>query len=265
MITKEMQIEIFKSLPTSVTVGADMLTITKEYSKRLAVPPAPEKYPLVLIDYFADTKDARNSPINKILSQKLTPAIEGAADAGCATTYTIDADRTEEDDYWNGATIRYTSGANAGQRRLVTDFIASEHKIVHEAFDSAPAEGDTYVFEQDWVWGMGKRKRITLSLQCHAIDVTSPSYHHRNDIVNQMLMDLEIWAMRDLPAVLRKFGACVVGENPISELGLVMGESIASQGLDIILQYPVMYSVHAGTIEEVEHTTKLIDEEGNEY
>jgi len=69
--------------------------------------------------------------------------VTGTADSGSETT-TVDAERTEAEDYWNGAYIYFTSGDNAGLARKVTDFDAGTDTITHAAFPEAVAEGDTY-------------------------------------------------------------------------------------------------------------------------
>jgi len=68
----------------------------------------------------------------------------GTADSGSNTT-TIDAERTEAMDYWNGYYIKYGSGPNAGCERLITDFDSAIDKLWHDAFPYAVATGDTYV------------------------------------------------------------------------------------------------------------------------
>jgi len=69
----------------------------------------------------------------------------GTADAGGDTTHTVDAERTEAEDYWNGYYIKYTSGDNAGLNRLITDFVAATDTITHLAFPNGVSAGDTYV------------------------------------------------------------------------------------------------------------------------
>lgn len=70
--------------------------------------------------------------------------IGGTADSGSTST-TVDAERTETDDYWNGAYILYTSGPNDGLSRKITDFDAATDTITHDAFPSAVAAGHTYL------------------------------------------------------------------------------------------------------------------------
>lgn len=73
-----------------------------------------------------------------------TGAIGGTADSGTTTT-TVDAERTEADDYWNNAYILFTSGSNNGLSRKITDFDAVTDTITHEAFPNAVAVGNTYL------------------------------------------------------------------------------------------------------------------------
>ena len=71
-------------------------------------------------------------------------AIGGTADSGSTTT-TVDSERTEADDYWNGAYILFTSGPNDGLSRKIADFDAATDTITHEAFPNAVASGHTYL------------------------------------------------------------------------------------------------------------------------
>jgi len=68
----------------------------------------------------------------------------GTADSGTTTT-TVDAERTEGDDYWNGQYIQYITGPNIGLNRLITDFVAATDTITHVAFPTAVAAGHEYL------------------------------------------------------------------------------------------------------------------------
>ena len=68
----------------------------------------------------------------------------GTADAGGDATHTVDAERTEAEDFWNDSYITFTSGTNNGLTRLVTDFVAATDTLTHDAFPAVVALGDTY-------------------------------------------------------------------------------------------------------------------------
>lgn len=68
----------------------------------------------------------------------------GTADSGSTTT-TVDTERTEAMDYWNGYYIKYTSGDNAGEYKLITDFDSGTDTLTHLAFSNAVSAGDQYV------------------------------------------------------------------------------------------------------------------------
>lgn len=71
--------------------------------------------------------------------------IGGTADSGnVGGTTTVDAERTEADDYWNGATIIYVTGSNIGVTRAITDFDAATDTITHAAFANQVVAGDQY-------------------------------------------------------------------------------------------------------------------------
>ena len=74
--------------------------------------------------------------------------VNGTADAGGSTTTTVDTERTEDDDHWNGEYIEYKTGSNAGVRKLITDFDAGTDTITHDAFDNAVSEDDTYFISE---------------------------------------------------------------------------------------------------------------------
>ncbi len=58
------------------------------------------------------------------LSRWMSSGANGSADSGDTTTM-VDTARTEANDVWNGSLIVFTSGAIAGQCRLITDFDAA--------------------------------------------------------------------------------------------------------------------------------------------
>jgi len=69
----------------------------------------------------------------------------GTADAGGSVTTTVDAERTEADDYWNWYFIKFGSGPNSGYERVISDFDSGLDKIHHASFPNAVAATDTYV------------------------------------------------------------------------------------------------------------------------
>jgi hypothetical protein len=82
-----------------------------------------------------------------VASQSIGAALVTAqtADAGSTQTTVRDAARTEADDFWNGKLIRFTSGALAGQSRIITDFLAATDDIVYDPLTAAGASaGDLY-------------------------------------------------------------------------------------------------------------------------
>jgi len=66
----------------------------------------------------------------------------GIGDAGSTVR---DAARTEANDFWNNKIIRFTSGANSGISRVITDFLAATDDIVWAGdLPAIPGVGDTY-------------------------------------------------------------------------------------------------------------------------
>lgn len=69
----------------------------------------------------------------------------GVADAGGDATHLVDAALTQADDFWNGKKVRFTSGANNGLVRGITDFVAATDTITFApAVAAAVGAGDTY-------------------------------------------------------------------------------------------------------------------------
>jgi len=70
----------------------------------------------------------------------------GTADAGSDTNTLRDAARTETDDYWNGQTLHFISGANIGLSRAIVGFAAATDDIeLRPAFPNVIGVGDIYV------------------------------------------------------------------------------------------------------------------------
>lgn len=184
MISEALKKAIYVSIPSTVTMGTDNITIKREYANRMTYPVASTDHPVTTLNYFADTKDLRSSSLNGIVALELT-AVDGS-----------------------------------GNQDIITTF--------------------------------GKRKRVSLSLHCMAIDKTvGANKYHRNDIVFQMIRDLEIWAMRDLQVVLDTYHAVIMDEGTIPKLEMLQGESVAHGVFDIVLLYPFETTKQDITIEDI--------------
>jgi len=84
---------------------------------------------------------------------KPTPVF-GNADSGTTTT-TVDAERDEANDYWNGCEIKYLTGSNVGEMRDITDFVKATHTITHGAFANPVAANDRYVIYSGGAYKIG--------------------------------------------------------------------------------------------------------------
>ncbi len=68
----------------------------------------------------------------------------GSVDSGSTTTM-VDSNRTEADDYWNGASIQVETSSGTWEEATVTDFVASTDTITFSpAMSAAPASGESY-------------------------------------------------------------------------------------------------------------------------
>ena len=65
----------------------------------------------------------------------------GAGAVGATSCNTL----TQADDYWNGTFIKFTSGANIGLIREVTDFTDVGDTLTHDVFPVGCADGDTFL------------------------------------------------------------------------------------------------------------------------
>jgi hypothetical protein len=93
-------------------------------------------------DYFVDN-DNELMWLSRPIRTAITDA-SGTADAGGDASNTVDAARTEANDYWNGCYIKYLTGTNAGLTRLIIDFVAATDTLTHVAFPAVVDAGDTY-------------------------------------------------------------------------------------------------------------------------
>ncbi len=85
-----------------------------------------------------------NTNAAAVLSDKLQDGVIGTADSGSTTTI-VDAARSEADDRWNGSMIVITSGASAGQARIITEFVASTDTITFAPAVTTNLGTETYV------------------------------------------------------------------------------------------------------------------------
>ncbi len=85
-----------------------------------------------------------NANAAAVLSDKLQDGVVGTADSGSTTSIT-DAARTEADDRFNGWMIVITSGASAGQSRLVTEFANTGGVITFAPAVTVSLTTETYV------------------------------------------------------------------------------------------------------------------------
>ena len=65
------------------------------------------------------------------------------ADSGSATTL-VDSILVETDDYWNGASIKFTGGTNKGPTAAITDFVASSDTLTFNSQPEAISATTTY-------------------------------------------------------------------------------------------------------------------------
>jgi hypothetical protein len=89
----------------------------------------------------------------------------------------------------------------------------------------------------------GERARVTLGIQVHAADTPA---RPGDDLVTAYLAALQVWYLRDLPAIVE-----VVGRSEIPDLSYL--DDHRRRGMDIFLRYAVTYTETVPSIETVEH------------
>lgn len=89
----------------------------------------------------------------------------------------------------------------------------------------------------------GERAQVTLGIQVHAADTPA---RPGDDLVDAYLAALQVWYLRDLPAIVE-----VVGRSEIPDLSYL--DSHRRRGMDIYLRYPITYEEIVPTIETIEH------------
>lgn len=85
-----------------------------------------------------------NDVILQMLRRVDPDAYDGTATGGSATTTIDSLMPAYADDYFNGGFVYFTSGANAGLIRKISDFVTSTHTITH-ASATAVAAGVSFV------------------------------------------------------------------------------------------------------------------------
>jgi len=74
----------------------------------------------------------------------------GTAQAGAATTITLVAGDTQDDDFYNTMTIRITGGTGIGQEKTIDDYVKSTKvATVNTAWTTNPDATSTYAIQKD--------------------------------------------------------------------------------------------------------------------
>lgn len=105
----------------------------------------------------------KNDPANKK---------DGAATGGTTATLIDTVNLTQADDYWNIGEIIILTGANAGARRKIIDFVQSENKLIFDfEMRSNIQAGDTYTVFR------GCDKRLTTCTNVYNNDANYHGFH----------------------------------------------------------------------------------------
>lgn len=99
------------------------------------------------------------------------------------------------------------------------------------------------VIGDDVRYTRGERAQVTLSIQIHAADTPA---RPGDDLVTAYLAALQVWYLRDLPAIVE-----VVGRSEIPDLSYL--DSHRRRGMDIFLRYPITYEEIVPSIDAIEH------------
>ncbi len=93
----------------------------------------------------------------------------------------------------------------------------------------------------------GERAQVTLSIQVHA---TTTSARPGGDLVTAYLAALQVWYLRDLPAIVE-----VVGRSEIPDLSYL--DDHRRRGMDVHLRYPITYDQTVPSIDTVRHDVDI--------
>lgn len=99
------------------------------------------------------------------------------------------------------------------------------------------------VVGDDVCYTRGERAQVTLSIQVHA--AATPA-RPGDDLLDAYLAPLQIWYLRDLPAIVE-----VVGRSEIPDLSTL--DDHCRRGMDIFLRYPITYNEIVPSIDTIEH------------
>lgn len=92
------------------------------------------------LDIRLETNNA-GKPSGDLLESKRS----STAQAGAASTITLDASASATDDFYNQMEIKITGGTGSGQRRIITDYVgASKVATVHKAWTTQPTSSSTF-------------------------------------------------------------------------------------------------------------------------
>jgi hypothetical protein len=78
----------------------------------------------------------------------------GTAQAGGASTITLDASAVATDDYYNGSMVRIVSGTGVGQTRFISDYVGSTKvATVNRSWSTNPSSASVYaIIPHEDVW-----------------------------------------------------------------------------------------------------------------
>jgi hypothetical protein len=89
----------------------------------------------------------------------------------------------------------------------------------------------------------GERAQVTLSIQIHAADTPA---RPGDDLLDAYLAALQVWYLRDLPAIVE-----VVGRSEVPDLSYL--DDHRRRGMDVFLRYPITYDETVPSIDTIEH------------
>ena len=199
--------------------------------------------------------------------------VNGTADAGGSVTTTVDTEREEADDFWNDMYIEYKTGSNAGERRLITDFVAASDTITHDAFDNATSAGDTYfISEFNQTPTQGAQTKV-FGLLTEDVPFPDPDVNYDcyavigGDRDINACDELEIVCESSIPMILQNgellamlMGTCTTtGSDPYTHtitgadvLNSMVIEGVLNDGSSDFVRYARGTKINKGTLEAAE-------------
>ncbi len=154
------------------------------------------------------------------LINNLIVAQKAVNDAGATDTQFVTTLTSASDDFYNNGVLVFTSGANAGQARRITDYVGSSKQVtVSPALASAPGNADTFTIlaatanssvDAAAIWSYGNRYLSGATLDTGSLATLSDLQSTETNLDNAISANSD--------KLDRIISALIVSENSVNDL-----------------------------------------------